>query len=396
MTSRENLRFGIFMPPIHEPHENPTLCLDRDMAVIEHLDRFGFDEAWIGEHHSAGSELISCPELFIAAAAERTKAIRLGTGVASLPYHHPLMIADRWMMLHHMTRGRAMFGCGPGSLVSDAKMMGIVPEKQREMMEQSLSCVMRLIRGEVVTEKTEWFELNDARLQLKPYKNIMPDICTASMVSPSGPRAAGKNGTGLLSMGATAKVALAAAADNWALAEETATEYGFGMDRSRWRMMGMMHVAESREQAREEAEEGLRFFVDYFDTTGTLAMVPKERRHDCVGHMIESGLAAIGTPDDAIQQIEMLWQASGGGFGCYLIADLNWAPFERKLKSYELFARYVMPHFQNHNSQRIAARAWAQGRHDTFVAEHHRAVGLEFEKLAAHRERKASESVAAE
>ncbi len=163
MTSKENLRFGIFMPPIHELHENPTLCLDRDMAVIEHLDRLGYDEAWIGEHHSAGSELISSPEMFMAVAATKTRNIRLGTGVASLPYHHPLIIADRWMQLHHMTRGRVMFGCGPGSLVSDAKMMGIVPARQREMMEEALHCVVRLIRGEVVTYKTDWFNLRAAR-----------------------------------------------------------------------------------------------------------------------------------------------------------------------------------------------------------------------------------------
>ncbi len=107
----------------------------------------GFDEAWFGEHHSGGYELIACPEVFIAAAAERTKHIRLGTGVVSLPYHHPLMVADRWVLLDHLTRGRVMFGTGPGALPSDAYMMGIDPIEQRRMMQESLEAILALFRA---------------------------------------------------------------------------------------------------------------------------------------------------------------------------------------------------------------------------------------------------------
>ena len=110
------LRFGIFMAPFHPNGQNPTLALERDLELVEHLDRLGFDEAWIGEHHSAGYEIIASPELFIAAAAERTKHIRLGTGVVSLPYHHPFMMAQRIVQLDHITRGRVMLGVGPGAL----------------------------------------------------------------------------------------------------------------------------------------------------------------------------------------------------------------------------------------------------------------------------------------
>ena len=119
------LDFGIFLAPFHPVNENPTLSLQRDFELIEWLDRLGYDEAWIGEHHSAGYEIIASPEVFIAAAAERTRHIRLGTGVSSVPYHHPLMLADRIMQLDHLTRGRVMFGVGPGALPSDAFMMGI-------------------------------------------------------------------------------------------------------------------------------------------------------------------------------------------------------------------------------------------------------------------------------
>jgi len=146
-----NLRHGIFLPPFHPNEENPTQCLERDLELMVWLDKLGFHEAWIGEHHSAGFEIISSPEIFIAFAAERTRNIRFGTGVISLPYHHPMMVADRIVQLDHMTRGRIMFGAGPGLLASDAIMMGIDPLTQRDRMAQSIDVILRLFKGEVVT-----------------------------------------------------------------------------------------------------------------------------------------------------------------------------------------------------------------------------------------------------
>src|SRR5664279_4365377 len=87
-SSMTYLRSGIFLAPFHSLAENPILALERDMELLQHLDALNYNEAWIGEHHSGGFEIISSPELFIAAAAERTRHIRLGTGVVSLPYHN--------------------------------------------------------------------------------------------------------------------------------------------------------------------------------------------------------------------------------------------------------------------------------------------------------------------
>ena len=174
------LRFGIFMAPFHPSGQNPTLALERDLELIEHLDRLGYDEAWIGEHHSAGLEIIASPEVFIAAAAQRTRHIRLGTGVSSLPYHHPLILADRIVQLDHMTRGRVMFGVGPGALPSDAHMLGIPFDSQRARMEESLGAIVRLLTSdEPFSMKTDWFTLEDARLQLRPYSfsRLRRSIC---------------------------------------------------------------------------------------------------------------------------------------------------------------------------------------------------------------------------
>ena len=201
--AHRGMKFGIFLAPFHRVGENPTLAINRDVELLEWLDWLGYDEAWIGEHHSAGWELIALPELIIAAAAERTKHIKLGTGVTSLPYHHPFMVAQRFVQLDHMTRGRAMMGCGPGALTSDAYMLGIEPSTQRPRMLEAMDAIMRLLKcEEPVTIKTDWFEMRDARLHLAPYTDPHFEIAVASTITPFGMIAAGTHGVGVLSIGA--------------------------------------------------------------------------------------------------------------------------------------------------------------------------------------------------
>jgi limonene 1,2-monooxygenase len=345
------LRFGAFIAPFHPLDENPTLAIERDLELVELLDRLGYEEAWIGEHHSAGFEIIASPEVFIAAAAERTKRIRLGTGVSSLPYHHPLMLADRINQLDHMTRGRTMFGVGPGALPSDAIMMGIEPVKQRDMMDEALAVILRLLKGETVSHESAWFTLKDARLQMTSFTRPHIEVAVASQVSPAGATAAGRHGLGLLSIGATSAGGFNALASNWAIAEEKAAESGTSVDRSAWRLVGPMHVAETREKARANVAFGLKKWMSYFTDVAALPMAP-EGAADPVDALIASGLAVIGTPDDAIAQLERL-ETQSGGYGCFLHMATDWADWAETKRSYELFARHVAPRFQTLNENRV-------------------------------------------
>ncbi|MBM3799635.1 MAG: LLM class flavin-dependent oxidoreductase [Actinobacteria bacterium] len=350
-----SLRFGIFMPPMHKTGINPTLALHRNLQLVEHLDRLGYHEAWIGEHHSAGSELIASPEVFIAAAAERTKHIKLGTGVSSLPYHHPFMLADRIVMLDHLTRGRMMFGAGPGQLTSDAYMLGIDPMTQRPRMEQSLDVIMRLFRGETVTESTDWYTCNEAVLQMRPYSDF--DIVVASSMSPSGSKLAGKYGVGLLSIAATEPAAFQVLDYNLKVWEDEASLHGHTVDRSKARLMGPMHIAETEKQARENCRYGLRWVWDYLShiipVGDPSAPPPPEDFDEWVDEANDSGRMVIGTPEMAIAQIERLLDKTGG-FGCYMFLGADLADWHQTLRSYELVAERVMPYF---NDQLSAAQA---------------------------------------
>jgi limonene 1,2-monooxygenase len=381
------LRFGAFIAPFHPVDENPSLAIERDLELVEWMDRLGYEEAWIGEHHSSGYEIIASPELFIAAASQRTRRIRLGTGVSSLPYHHPLMLADRINQLDHLTRGRVMFGVGPGALPSDAYMMGIEVLRQRDMMDEAIEVLVPLLRGEVVSAKTDWFTLREARLQLPPHTLPHVEICVASQVSPSGARAAGKHGLGLLSLGATTTGGFNALAANWEICEQRAKEFDRTVHREQWRLVGPMHIAETREQAIEDVKFGLEKWLYYFQEIAALPLAPQGDFKGAVDALLASGLAVIGSPEDALAQIDRLLQQSGG-FGCFLFLDHNWAEWARKRRSYELFARYVVPRVNRLNELRVASMDWSRTNRPTFMGAVGNALNQEVQKHLADVQRR--------
>jgi limonene 1,2-monooxygenase len=378
-----HLRSGIFLAPFHDLSQHPLLALERDMELVQHLDRLNYNEAWIGEHHSGGFEIISSPEVFIAAAAERTRHIRLGTGVVSLPYHNPFILADRMVQLDYQTRGRAIFGVGPGSLVHDAKKIGINPADQRRMMNESLDVLVDLMRGRTITQKTDWYTLDDARLQLPPYTRPMMEMAVAASRSPAGALAAGRHGIGMLSIGGTSDDAMKHHQSNWGLYAETAIAHGHKPDRANWRLVTLMHVAETREKARDNVRYGLDHFCDYFRDVATFPIVPADIG-DRFLYMVESGMACVGTPDDAIAFIERLLKGSGG-FGVIMELAHNWADWEQTKRHYELMARYVHPHFQGWREWRSESYDYARDHHAAFTGQSSAAVQAEIDRLAARR-----------
>tara|TARA_B100000686_G_scaffold55214_1_gene59484 strand:+ start:457 stop:1623 length:1167 start_codon:yes stop_codon:yes gene_type:complete len=374
----DTMKYGIFLAPFHDLKENPTQAMQRDMWLLEYLDELGYAEAWVGEHHSGGFEIISCPEVFIAAAAERTKHIKLGTGVVSLPYHHPFMVAGRATQLDHMTRGRFMLGVGPGALVGDAYRMGIDPEAQRRMMNESLDVIVKLMNGETVSVKSDWFEAKDAHLQIPPFTTPRTEMAVACARSPSGALAAGKHGLGMLSIGGTNDEALKHHANNWRMCEEEAAENGKTVSRENWRLVTLMHIAETREEARRNVEYGLEDFATYFKDISTFPIVPHEI-DNAYEYLMENRVAVIGTPDDAIEYIETLLEGSGG-FGSLMQLAHNWADWEATKRNYELIARYVMPHFQKSNLDRTHSYNYSRDNKDKFQGQAAQAVQTEIER----------------
>ena len=381
------VKTGIFLAPFHPLDENPLLALERDMDLLVHLDRLNYHEAWIGEHHSGGFEIINCPEMFIAAAAERTRHIRLGTGVVSLPYHNPFTLAGRMQQLDYMTRGRAMFGVGPGSLVYDATKMGLAAADQRRKLDEALDVIVELMQGRMVSKKTDWFDLREARLQLKSFSQPMMEMAVANARSPTGALQAGKHGIGMLSLGGTSDDALKAHAANWGVYEEAARANGKTPDRRKWRVVTLAHVADTREQARAEVKFGLGEYQRYFTEVATFPIIPPDVTGDPAEYLVSSGIACIGTPEDCIRHFERLWKGSSGGLGGILLLAHNWADWPATMRSYELMARYVHPHFQrNANALRVWSYDDAASKYASAGAQMKSAVQAAIDKYQAKKE----------
>ncbi len=361
------MKFGIFMAPFHRVGENPTLCFERDMQLIEWLDELGYDEVFIGEHHSSGWEIIPSPEIFMAVAAMRTRRIMLGSGVVSIPYHHPFHVANRFALLDHLTRGRVMLGCGPGALSADAHMLGIDTTTQRRRMVEGVKAIVRLFTEEgSITIDGSYFKLNDAHLQVKPYQQPHMPIFVASTISPSGMVAAGELGCGVLSVAAYAVGGLDELNRRWQIAEETAAEHGKKVERANWRLVGPVHLADSRKEALDDVREGAnRWIQEYF--VQTLGARPQFEEYPnqpieemTIDRMIARGGAIIGTPDDAIARVRELNEATGGLGGILCLAH-EWATTEKTRRSYELWARYVAPQFTTPVAEQVKfSNEWAQ------------------------------------
>ena len=385
MTLPARMKFGIFLAPFHWQRENPTLALERDFELLEWLDHLGFDEAWIGEHHSAGWETIASPELFMAAASQRTRHIKLGTGVISLPYHHPLMVANRMVLLDHITRGRVMMGVGPGALISDAYMLGIEHTTQRPRMDEALGIIIRLLTETApISYEAEWFTLQEATIHLRPYTQPHFPIAVAAAQSPSGLVLAGKHGTAVLSISTLRTGSIRETlADFWKIAEDTAEEHGKAVNREDWRLVVPTFLAETKKEAIEQARIGAaRFQKDYFEDTMGFEAAHDGPPEEIVEVMADRGAWCVGTPDDLIATINRLDEESGG-FGGLLVQATEWANREQVMHSYELIARYVVPHFQGSLASLESSQQWAaQKRHD-LMAKRNQAIaraGANFEK----------------
>jgi limonene 1,2-monooxygenase len=385
----ERMKFGVFHPPFHCPiGRNPQLLLRRDVEFIQHLDRLGYDEAWIGEHHSCGSELVSDPLVFIPYVANLTQNIKLCTGVISLPYHNPLWVADRIVLIDHLTRGRMKVGLGPGVLTTDAAMIGLDPVSQRDAFAEDVDVLMHLLNSdEPLTITTDRYTLNDARLHLKLYSDI--EMAVPAIASPTGPRVAGKHGISMLSIGATlakhSKEGIDALGHMWGIYEARCEEFGHVADRAGWRLVGPMHIAETKEAAEEQVRHGIDAWFDYLTevqaaTHFQLAGTSTDER---IAYVQESGLGVIGTPDDAIAQIDDLVSQSKGGFGAYLFMTHEWATWANTKQSYELFAEYVMPRYQGSLESLARSDRWARERRGDLAAAQEKSVQKSIDDHAA-------------
>jgi limonene 1,2-monooxygenase len=305
----------------------------------------------------------------IAAVAERTRRIKLASGVMSLPYHHPFMIATRAVHLDHLTRGRFILGVGSGSIPADAYALGVDPSETRKVATEALPVVLDLLAGERVTKKTDWFVLQDAALQLPQYSRDGIEVAISSAATPASMQLAGQYGLSTMSFGAprpgTKPVDLRR---QWEYAEESAAQHGRTASRANWRVTMCVHVAETREQAFREVRTGFdRWVYDYWGSViGLDVSVPGVSREQMLEATVDMGAAIVGSVDDCVAGIRRM-QEETGGFGTFLAFVHDWASWGDTQRSYELFARHVIPQLTGSVAPLASSAKWVSDNRHLFA-----------------------------
>ncbi|MET9799314.1 LLM class flavin-dependent oxidoreductase [Streptomyces sp. NPDC006368] len=360
-------RIGLFLSPVHETGQDPHLAIHRNLDLVEHADRLNFDEAWFGEHHTLGWGLVGAPETMIAAASQRTRQIKLAHGVVPLSGHHPFHVASRAVHLHHLARGRYILGVGPG-VPFDAGMFGLDPKVQRKRLDEALPTVLELVNGdERVTQKTDWYELKDAKLQLPRFGPGPIEVAMAtSGTSVTSPRLVGRYGLSMTSFALPFALMTPGAPDHiglaqqWKHAEEAADEFGQTLRREDWRIALPVHVAETSKQAFAEVREGYdRWLFEYFGkAAGREVQPPGTPREKLLEARVEAGGALVGSVDEVVAGIRRMQEATGG-FGTLLVYVADWTSYENTNRSLELLARHVAPRITGAAARPQEAVDWA-------------------------------------
>jgi limonene 1,2-monooxygenase len=292
------------------------------------------------------------PEMALAKAAAHAHRIRLGTSVLSLPYHHPFHVAERMTFLDHLTKGRAILGIGPGNLITDKKLFALSNEKAYPMLAESVDIIVRLLEAEgPIDYEGQFWQFKGMRLQLPSYQKPRMPLAIASAGSAVSLELAGKYGMILMSMAGKNKGKYPPHAEQWPIVEAAAAKSGAETSRDNWRIATSVYLAESREEAWADVEEGIARETEYFLSIG-LKFAYESFPGQPIGEITPRSAAdrrdwIIGTPGDAIAHIERM-QAETGGFGGLMLTTHEWTSTEKIRKSLELFARYVIPHFRGH------------------------------------------------
>ncbi|MCZ6535625.1 MAG: LLM class flavin-dependent oxidoreductase [Dehalococcoidia bacterium] len=354
------MKFGFFMMPLHHPSENPTLAFERDLDFIEYVDHLGFDECFIGEHHSAGWETIPAPDIFIAMAAARAKRITLGTGVINLPYHHPFHVAERMAFLDHLTRGRLVMGVGPGVLATDLMLFGLPVDQVRPMSSEALDIIIRLLESDgPITYEGKYWQLKEMEIQVKSYQQPRLPIAMASSGSMNSLQQAGKYGLPVWSLANSPIASSVPLPQQWSVIEEAANKAGRQVSRDDWRLVHYVHVAESKEKAMEDISEGILQAVSYNFGNGSQGQFldyPEQPFSEVTAEQVVRNREwIVGDPDEVTREIRALFDQAGGAGGL-LITINEWAPVDKMYRNLELFARYVMPALQGTSAS--IQRAW--------------------------------------
>ncbi len=352
------LRYGMFVMPIHNPEKPRSQCFDEDLELVQRCEEWGFDEFWVGEHHSSSVENIVMPEIFIAKALGITQKIRLGPAPVCLQYHHPFYVATRLAFLDHLSHGRLNLCFGIGGVPSDMEVYGINPKQSGAMVAESLDTILKLwstdppyqIEGDFW--RVEFKKHLNPELGLvgshRPYQEPHPPIAIPCVNRDSGSiQMAGSRGLQPFSHHMTHRETLVNHSDNYRRASENA---GFQPRLTDWKVARNIFVADTTEEARRLARNNsVAWTIDYIlkmtcVVPGLDMWKPRPEMSDadCNLDYFMDDVVIAGDPEEVTRRILDL-REEVGEFGTLVLIGHDWDDRAQHMRSLELFAQEVMP-----------------------------------------------------
>ena len=362
--STKALRLGMFVMPIHDPSKPLTQCIDEDLELAVKCEELGFDDFWVGEHHSSTIENIVMPEIFLGKVLGMTERIRVGPAPVCLQYHHPMHVAGRLAFLDHMSHGRLNVCFGPGAIPTDMEVFGAHPKEMSARVAESIDMIMRLWEGNLPVDMEGQFwnvrmkdnihaDFGVGHLH-KPLQEPHPPIYVPSISKASpGLKKAAERGFKFISHHMIHAETLK---EQWKTYSEAAAAVGREANPSDWAVARNIFVADTNEEARKLARGNslgscIQYILDLTDATAPTGISMWKRNDDqadsdCTLDYFIDDVVIAGDPESVTQQLLDLREEIGP-FGNLVVTAHDWDDQNSWHHSLDLFAKEVVPAF-NH------------------------------------------------
>ena len=330
------MKFGVFAVADHYPTELPRTTArfyDELLEQVEAADAWGFDSFWVAEHHFHPYGVIPRPPVWMAAAAQRTRRIRLGAAVVVLPFDNPLRTAEDYAMVDVISGGRLNLGVGSGYLSHEYAGFNVDPAEKRERFDEALDILLRAWTGERFSYAGRWHTVTDVQLNLVPLQRPRPPLWVAVLRNEAAPLV-GARGLPVMTipyaateqideLGDVVRAFRNAFVGAGGHAEDATVPFGLHA-----------HCAPDTHQARAEADEAMERYV-------RTRLYARQRP---VELLVKKDLVAFGSPEEIIR-IARRYEALG--LTHFLaIANFGGLPHASVMASLELMAKHVLPAFQ--------------------------------------------------
>ena len=342
------MQFGIFdqndrgPSPLAEQYENR-------LKLIEFYDQAGFRAYHMSEHHSTPLNLTPSPSVFLAAAAQRTRRLRLGALVYILPAHHPLRLAEEICMLDHLSHGRLEVGVGRGASPHELQYFGIDPESAPAMYVEAYTVIRQALTRKQVNFSGKYYNFENVPVEIKPAQLPHPPFWYAVPV-PEGAVWPAQNNINIVCAGPLPKVR--------EITDRYRAEWAaLGNSPDAIPLLGINRFVIAADTDREAMELGCRawpaFYASFMKLWKKHGTQPRYARiPEDFETMVGNGGALAGSPGTIRDQVRDMAGAAGAS---YFIAQFSFGDLSHQevLHSAGIFAREVLPASREHVARAV-------------------------------------------